>query len=271
MINYVDYHNHTVVCHHATGTVDQYLERAKELGIREYGFAEHSHWMIKSGSRVVSPTEEEFQQYYQWMQERKDLYNGKNGYPKLRVGIEADWVPERLDEARKFIANHSFDFVYGSVHHLPDPLDENNVLVWKFQSDNVEEMYRRYFAAIGDLAESGLCDILAHIDVIRRSCKIPAAGVLSYVEEILPRIVKSGVAIEINASGKDHPNGGFFPQKDVLKMLIQAGVPVTFGSDGHTVEHVGRYASEVVEYFKECGGKEYMRFENRQKIPTPID
>ena len=35
----VDLHNHTILCNHATGTVDEYVQRAIELGIDEYGFS----------------------------------------------------------------------------------------------------------------------------------------------------------------------------------------------------------------------------------------
>ena len=38
----VDLHNHTTLCNHATGTVEEYVQRAIELGIDEYGFACHA-------------------------------------------------------------------------------------------------------------------------------------------------------------------------------------------------------------------------------------
>ena len=38
----VDLHNHTTLCNHATGTVEEYVKRAIELGIDEYGFACHA-------------------------------------------------------------------------------------------------------------------------------------------------------------------------------------------------------------------------------------
>ena len=38
----VDLHNHTTLCNHATGTVEEYVKRAIELGINEYGFACHA-------------------------------------------------------------------------------------------------------------------------------------------------------------------------------------------------------------------------------------
>ena len=38
----VDLHNHTILCNHAEGSVEEYVKRAIELGIDEYGFACHA-------------------------------------------------------------------------------------------------------------------------------------------------------------------------------------------------------------------------------------
>jgi len=38
----IDLHNHTIRCNHATGTIDEYIQRAIELGVDIYGFAEHA-------------------------------------------------------------------------------------------------------------------------------------------------------------------------------------------------------------------------------------
>lgn len=226
--------------------------------------------MIKVDERKLCPTEQEFDEYIQTLLDRQQTYNGKNGKPALKIGIEADWVPGRMTEAQAFIDQYPLDYVYGSVHHLPDPTSEKFVTVWHFTSDDWDAMYTRYFTAVGELVKSGFCDVLAHLDVIRRSCKVPEKGVMHYFEPILPEIIKSGVAVEINASGRDHKNKDFFPNPEILKLLIAEGVPITFGSDGHMVEHVGRYANDVIEYFKSCGGTHYTRFNKREKILTPI-
>ncbi|MDK2970440.1 MAG: histidinol-phosphatase family [Candidatus Sumerlaeota bacterium] len=267
---YVDYHNHTVLCHHATGTVEEYLERARDLGIAEYGFAEHSYWMVRPDARNLCPSLEEMQTYFQWMDRAREQWDGSGGGPLLRVGLEADWVPDRIGEAKRFVQSYPFDYILGSVHHLQDPATGKWVSSWWFDECDLDTIYTTYFEEVAQLARSGLCDILAHLDVIRRSTRVPEKGVLPYVEAILPAIVESGVAVEINASGRDHLNGDFFPQEDVLRLLIEAGVPITFGSDAHAPTHVGRYASDVVELFTACGGREFMRFENRRMIPTPV-
>lgn len=267
----VDYHAHTPLCHHAVGQPRKYAERAAALGLDEFGFSEHSYWMVRLGERQLAPSREEMQTYLGWMEELRADYDGRNGRPLLRVGLEADWVPNRLEEARSFIASYPFDYVIGSVHHLLDPSVGKMVSTWGFLSRDIEAVYEVYFGEVARLARSGLCDILGHLDVIRRSCSVPKQGVLPFVERILPDIVDSGVAVEINTSGRDHRNGDFFPNRPILELLVGAGVPITFGSDSHAPEHVGRYFDEATAYLRRCGGREFVRFAGREKIPTPLE
>lgn len=267
---YCDYHNHTILCHHARGSVDEYLSRAQEAGLLEFGFAEHSYWMVRPDGRNLCPSREETEIYLRWMDERREAWDGRGGTPILRAGLEADWVPERIDEALAFVDSYPFDHVLGSVHHIRHPLTNEWVCAWWFGDAPVEEVYATYFREVGRLAESGLCDILAHLDVIRRSMQMPADGIMPYFEQALDPIVRSGVAVEINASGRDHPNGDFFPCPEILRALIARGVPITFGSDGHNPTHVGRYRHDVVAYLRECGGTEFVRFQERKAIATPL-
>ena len=37
----IDYHLHTPLCRHATGSPEEYLEAARQKGLREIGFADH--------------------------------------------------------------------------------------------------------------------------------------------------------------------------------------------------------------------------------------
>jgi histidinol-phosphatase (PHP family) len=261
----VDYHSHTVLCHHAWGTVDEYIARAREIGLREFGFAEHSHWMVPVDRRCLFPSDYEMGRYLAWMDEARARWNKPGSDFTLRVGIEADWNPARLDDAMAFLKSYPFDFVLGSVHHLVNPETGNWTNAWWFEAKDLDAYYTAYFDEVAKLARSGMCDILAHLDVPVRSRKLPPSGVLAHVERILPDLVESGVAIEINASGRDHANGHFFPSKDVLRAVVAASVPVTIGSDSHHPTHVGRHREDVYATLREVGVTKVLRFERRER------
>src|SRR5690606_38460842 len=102
-------------------------------------------------ARNLCPSVEEMQLYLRWMDQRREKFDGTGGKLRLRVGLEADWVPERLDEAMQFIASYPFDYVYGSVHHVREPESGEYVSSWWFQSDDLDRVYRAYFAEIEKL------------------------------------------------------------------------------------------------------------------------
>lgn len=265
---YIDYHIHTVLCRHATGAFDDYLKQAEKVGLTEVGFAEHSYWMAGQGDDLrLCPTREEMDLYVEWVLSRQDEYNGKNGKPKLRLGIEADWLPEAMEQGQKYLDSNPFDYVICSVHHLKHPVTGFWNLSWDEHHMDPEEVASMYFEEVARLAESGFADIIGHIDVIRRApLSIPEEVTAHYFAKVVDRIAASGVAVEINTSGLDHELGGLQPGEEILKMLIEAGVDITFGSDAHQAEAVGRYMDIAHVYLHRFGGTHFARFEKRKKI-----
>ncbi|MBN2823801.1 MAG: PHP domain-containing protein, partial [Campylobacterales bacterium] len=105
----VDLHNHTARCNHATGSVDEYLQRAIELGVKIYGFSEHAPLEIDPHYRLSF---EEMNEY------ETDILNAKAKYQNqidIRLGYEVDYLPNYLDER---ILNAKVDYLIGSVHFL---------------------------------------------------------------------------------------------------------------------------------------------------------
>ena len=82
----VDLHNHTTLCNHATGTVEEYVKRAIELGIDEYGFACHApmnfdpKYRMKLSERNI---------YEKWVNEAKEKYKDKI---KILLAYEVDFL-----------------------------------------------------------------------------------------------------------------------------------------------------------------------------------
>jgi histidinol-phosphatase (PHP family) len=127
-----------------------------------------------------------------------------------------------------------------------------------------------YFSQLRMLIESGLADIIGHLDLPKRDGQIPPAGYLDLVEDLLGSIVESDVVIEINTSGRDKPIGEFFPAPEIVRMLVKAGVPMTLGSDAHSPRDIGRYFPDAVALLRECGAREIITFQNRKRIGYKI-
>ena len=63
MLGLMDLHSHTVRCRHATGSMEAYVERAIALGLRDFGFSDHSHWMLCANNEYYAMQAGELDDY----------------------------------------------------------------------------------------------------------------------------------------------------------------------------------------------------------------
>lgn len=267
----VDYHNHTPLCNHAEGEPSAFVERAIELQIAEIGFSEHSPWMVQEPDEKLAPTEEEFVRFVEWIRALQTRYNDDASSPiRVRLGIEMDYVPDRVDRARKYIDKYPWDYIIGSVHHLNSWGFDNPAYVGEFDRRDIDEVYEAYFASVCTLAELGIVDVIGHLDLVKKFGHRPkrdTGPLYQYVASVLRR---AGVAVELNTSGRDKTVREFYPSFEFLKILTGKGVPLTLGSDAHRPDEVGRYFREARTMLLDLGVTEIVAFEKRQQQFVPL-
>lgn len=266
---YVDYHAHTPWCHHAIGEPRAYVEAAERMGLREFGFSEHSPWMMGQPSHHLAPSRTEWVHYMADVQELQAALRAKRSAMALRLGIEMDYTPNQEATAREFLAQHEFDHVIGSVHAVM-PVSGEMRAVWNEQPDDVRQLFERYFSQMKQMLATGLIDIVGHMDLPKRNGIVPKQGYLDLVEALVPALREAGVAVEINTSGRDKTVREFFPAPEIVKLLVGHGIPFTLGSDAHSPADVGRYFDEAVALLRACGAKEILRFEKRKRYGVAI-
>jgi histidinol-phosphatase (PHP family) len=269
-----DYHAHTPRCNHADGPMEAYVERALALGMDEFGFSEHSPWMVQDPGRRSCLTWEEVEPYTEdvrRLQERYDRTGGGGERPfKLRLGLEADYVPSRVGVARETFERYPWDYVIGSVHHVGFWCIPKSSHAHKFDRHRVEDVYELYFEVMRQMVRERFCDVIAHLDLPKKHGRRPDGGILRYVEPLIPEIKAAGMAVEINTSGLDCDAGDVYPGWDSIEALHAAGVPLLVNSDSHKPEHVGRHFGPTLERLRTMGVKTLVRFEERQPIETPL-
>lgn len=108
-ITRVDLHNHTTRCNHATGTVDEYIQRAIALGIDIYGFSEHAPMDFDPKYRLPFS---QIQAYFSDVNTAKEKYEGQI---EILLGYEVDWLKGHMDDA---VLNANVDYLIGSVHFI---------------------------------------------------------------------------------------------------------------------------------------------------------
>ena len=225
-----DLHSHTTRCHHASGAVEQYIERAIELDFFEFGISDHSPWMIQHPDEPMAMSWAELPGYVSEIQRLQERYqrDGEKSF-RLRLGMEMDFVPSRLDVARETIRRYPWDYLIGSIH---------NVGIWSincreeaiiYKNYSIADICEVYFHQIGEMVRERFCDVIGHLDLPKKMGYGPKEGCLRWIEPLIPAIRQAGMAVEINTSGKDSPGGECFPSWDVVEALAAGGVMLTLG------------------------------------------
>jgi histidinol-phosphatase (PHP family) len=171
-------------------------------------------------------------------------------------------------EIREVLNQYQFDYVIGSIHFLDDwNYDGDRSRYPEFKNDF---LYDWYFRELQNAASSGLFDIMAHPDLIKKFCIWPESSKKQLYDETAAIFARSGVVFELNTSGRDRPCGEFFPGTELLKAFGDAGVAVSLGSDSHQKEQIGRYFDEARTILKENGYTKTTRFRGRSKVGVNI-
>jgi histidinol-phosphatase (PHP family) len=269
MIGLMDLHNHTTRCCHATGPMAAYVERAKALGLSNFGFSDHSHWMLQACGERLAMLAGELDAYVADVLALQAEYDSEAPRPfHVRLGMEMDFMPSRLPLAREIQSRYDWDYIIGSVHNIGFEKLQAPEMYDQWSIDDVCELY---FHQLGMMVDERFCDIIAHIDLPKKMGRRPASGMLSHVESLIPAILAAGMAVEINTSGRDAPAQEFMPGWEVIEALAAAGVPLTLSSDAHAPHQVGRHFAEVLAGLRRLGVRELVYFEGRTMRHAPLD
>ena len=269
MLGLIDLHNHTTRCGHASGEMTAYVERALALGLRDFGFSDHSHWMLHDNrGRRYAMQADELDAYVADVRALQARYDRGGAQPfNIRLGMEMDFIPSRLDEAFAVQQQYPWDYIIGSVHNIGfEKLQEPAM----YDEWHIEDVCELYFHQLSVMLRAGFCDIVGHLDLPKKMGSMPAGGLLRYIEPLIPDLRANDIAVEINTSGLDNPAQAFMPGWDIVEALASSGVPLTLGSDAHAPHHVGRHFDLALAGLRKAGVKELVRFEKRQMIAVPI-
>lgn len=261
-----DGHLHTRWCGHATGEMREYVEAARAQGLVEIGFSVHMPVRIPIAEKLCLDADE----MPLYVAEFRRLRAEYAGRIEMRMAGECDILPGQEDEIRAAIAAWPFDYIIGSVHFIDGWSHDNPAELARWETVDVEAIYRRYYELLAGGARSGLYDIVGHFDLVKKFGFRPQEDVADAEEAAVDAVAEAGMAIEINTAGWDKPVGEQYPSERILRMLEARGVPVCFGSDAHAPEEVGRHFDRAVALARSVGWTRAARFEGRRRNLVPI-
>ncbi len=263
----IDYHLHGNFCGHATGELFEYVEAAIAKGFTEIGFSDHL-------PKVVDPDpyhamlEEELPRYVDAVAALQKKYRA---LITIKLGIEADYFAGHESETKRLIDAFPFDYVLGSIHFLGDWHFTSKQGLLLYDSEDPAVAFPRYFELLKQMIKTGLFDIVAHPDALRRGAFRPARSMEEEHREVARLLSEKGMAIELNTAGIRRGTGSVYPERSFLAACVAERVPVTLGSDAHAPADVGRDYAEAFRMLADLGVTEVATYEKRRLVKRALE
>jgi histidinol-phosphatase (PHP family) len=257
----VDYHMHLrdprERIDHSVEAVERFVETAAERSVDEIGFTEHVYYFRQTRALWERPYQTErcvydVDTYVEAVVEAK-----RRGLP-VRLGLEVDYVGARQDELADILEPYPWDYLLGSVHWIDGLSVDGGPERGVWAEWPVEEVWRRYFKALAELAATGHVDVLAHPDLAKIFGRRPVR--IDY-----PQLV--GVALEISTNGLYKPVGELYPDPE---FLTATRLPITLASDAHVPANVGRDLDRALELARAAGYETVTVFDARLARQEPL-
>ena len=252
----VDLHNHTKYCNHATGTVEEYVKKAIDLEIDFYGFSEHAPMNFDYKYRL---SWEDMNFYNKEIKYVKNKYRDKINILKA---FEVDWLPKYMDDN---IFKENVDYFIGSVHFLDNWGFDNPEFIGGYKNKNIDDIWIKYFEEISNMVKSNKFDIVGHLDLLKVFKFLPKKDIRTLAKQTLLDIKKYNMVVEINTAGLRKPIEEIYPSKLLLEEIYNLGINITFSSDAHNVQDVGKNYFSAKYLAEEIGFKKVAIFKERDK------
>lgn len=263
-----DYHVHTPLCRHATGEPTEFAKRAKEMGLAEIGFSDHSPMTDDSFDdwRMLL---KEFPIYCEQVMKAREAVTP---FP-VRLGLEVDYLENGEPWIEQLSTMAPFDYLIGAVHYIAPGWDIDNpkwIGRWSEGSD-VEDIWQNYWRLFGKCAASGLFDLLAHPDLPKKFGHRPTGDLRRYYEPAISAAADANVAIEINTAGWRKQCDEQYPARLFLELMHEAGIPLSISSDAHAPNEVGADFERAAKLALDIGFTHTVRFETRNRTLVPLE
>ncbi len=253
----VDLHNHTPLCNHAEGTIDEYIQAAISSETKFFGFSDHAPMDFDPKYRMKV---EEMQEYEVNVLDAKKKYKDKI---EILLGYEVDYLKGHMDER---VIDADVDYLIGSVHFIEGWGFDNPEFIGKWESQDIDEIWKKYFDTIEEMANSRLFNIVGHLDLIKVFKFMPKGNISKMAHKALLAIKEADMVLELNIAGFRKDVRESYPSASLLRDAYALNIPITFASDAHKPEQVGLFHNEIVALAKEVGYTECVYFKKKKPV-----
>lgn len=259
----VDLHNHTSRCNHCDGTTREFVIEAINQKIDVYGFADHNPMDFDTKYRM---TLQECKSYEDEIIALKNEY--KNDI-EILLGYEVDFLDGYIPQS---ILDAKVDYLIGSVHFINKWGFDNPEFIGEYSKKDINIVWQDYFDLLIQMANFGRFNIVGHLDLIKVFRFYPdKIDINSLAYKALQAIKKANMAIEINSAGLRKDVKEQYPSTQILQLAYDMDIPITFGSDAHTISQIGFGYDTVLGLAKQIGYKKAVFFRQKEMIFCDLD
>ncbi len=227
---YANYHTHTSLCNHATGTMREYVEEAIKSGIKILGFSDHSPYIFDGDYySTFRMRPEETQKYINEISKLRDEYKKDI---TVYAGFEMEYYPEIFERTIDFLKNFDYDYLILGQHALNNEYD---TLYSYNPARNNKDDFVCYVNQVIAGIKTGHFLYVAHPDLI-----FYYEDTEFYTKEMLRLCEcakKLNIPLELNLLGIREER--MYPYDEFWKLAAKVGNDVILGVDAHQPHNFG--------------------------------
>ena len=224
-----NYHAHTSRCHHASGTPEEYIQRAIDAGITHMGFSDHFPLMFPDGHEAkFRVAVAEAHDYVDELRRLREKYKNKID---IKIGFEMEYYPSLFEDMMKNALDYGAEYLILGQHFINSeteyPKNRHSILERESEVELAE-----YVTGVVEAIKSGAFTYVAHPDVFNFTGS--AEAYKNQMQKICVAAKEYNIPLEINLLGIRTDRQ--YPREEFWKIVGKVGSPVTFGFDAHRAE-----------------------------------
>ncbi len=248
----INYHIHTTFSD-GSSRMSDYCEAAARKGFEEIAFTDHLTVFPDGSSSSSSLDRLRLENYVKEARMVSEKYGDRL---TVRLGLEVDYIPGNEKFLEDMLGSYDFDFLMGSVHFVGgiciDSPRHRMLMEKEIGKNGFNKFYSAYMRLVGKAVETGLFNVVGHIDIVRIWGFTPSNGFLD--EQNVLRLVKQhGMCIEVSSRGLRQPVNSIYPSQRIMRKASELEIPLTVGTDAHSVEEIDYAYDSLINYVKAFG------------------
>ncbi len=266
----INYHIHTVFSD-GKSSVRDYCEAAIQKGFEEIAFTDHLTVFPDGSTEHHSLNTFKLENYVREIEAASGEYGGRL---TVRLGLEVDYIPGNEKILEKILGKYEFDIIIGSVHFVDniciDSSKQKALIENMVRENGFDSLYSKYLNLVGEAVETGFFDIIGHMDLVKIWGFNPTDGFDDELK-VLKLIGEKKLCLEVSSRGLRQPINSIYPSPRILKKAYELGVPVTLGTDAHSVSEIDYSYDALMEYIKTAGYGHITTFNKRKPLEKKIE